>query len=74
MAGSVCGRILGYCLSKKDFLVVCSGTFFWDKGINLFRNTDVDLAETTDSRGVLGYDKNHLLPVHSRGMAILSEI
>ena len=43
--------------SKEDFLVVCSGTFFWDKHYLL--NTDVDLAETTYSRGVLGYDKNH---------------
>ena len=43
--------------SKEDFLVVCSGTFFWDKHYLL--NTDVDLAGTTYSRGVLGYDKNH---------------
>jgi len=40
--------------SKDDFLLVCTGAFFWDKHYVL--NTYIDLSAITYTRGLIGYD------------------
>jgi hypothetical protein len=44
-------------VSKDDFLLVCAGSFFWDKHYVL--NTDIDLTGVTYTRGLIGYDKSN---------------
>ncbi|MGA2092508.1 MAG: GLUG motif-containing protein [Sedimentisphaerales bacterium] len=41
--------------SKDNFLLVCAGSFFWDKHYVL--NTDIELSGVTYTHGLIGYDK-----------------